>query len=131
MVDLRQCYTVYAIRHNPTGKIYVGSTEYLEHRLKEHITALKRGKHHSKGMQKDFDECGGDYSFCILETPKLWPCGYRLERVYMTAFRSRDPERGYNDNDRSTDQSSLKHEWFPLPLNQKQITDPRKEWYNQ
>lgn len=39
---------IYSIKHNVTGKEYIGRTQYLEQRIAEHMSALRRGKHPSK-----------------------------------------------------------------------------------
>ena len=58
---------VYAIMHNKTRRIYIGSTERGSHRLKNHLNALRAGKHKNKLMQDDFDKYGEDYSFYQLD----------------------------------------------------------------
>ena len=46
---------VYAIRHNKTGRIYVGCSQHIQSRFRNHMNQLKNKKHKSKEMQKDFD----------------------------------------------------------------------------
>lgn len=116
--DTRWWPTVYAIRHNPTGKIYVGSTKHLETRLRQHISALMGGRHSIEQMQKDCDEYGADYSFCILACLN---CGSgffinRIESLYMTILGTRDPARGYNYKDPTTDHTEVNRKWKALPF---------------
>ena len=50
---------VYIIENVTKHIFYVGSSQNLEQRRKEHFAALKNGKHINKTMQKDYNE--GDY----------------------------------------------------------------------
>ena len=54
--------TIYAIRHNVTGRVYVGSSAAPIKRIRSHLNALRRGKHNNSAMQSDFDLYGDDYS---------------------------------------------------------------------
>lgn len=91
---------VYAIRHNKTERIYIGSTERGVWRINDHIRLLRRGKHKNKLMQSDYDEFGEDYSFYRLD---LIPTGFQRDResFWMDVFRTQDPRYGYNQNDRN------------------------------
>ncbi|MCJ7837476.1 GIY-YIG nuclease family protein [Cuneatibacter sp. NSJ-177] len=89
---------VYAIQHNVTKRIYIGSTGRGHHRIKSHLNLLRRHAHKNKLMQKDFDEYGEDYSFFILD---MIPTSFHREREYywMLIFDTYDPEKGYNVKD--------------------------------
>lgn len=63
---------VYALRHNPTGRIYVGSSANVEKRVYHHMMLLRNGCHHVKDMQDDFAEYGEDYSVEILDEITKW-----------------------------------------------------------
>lgn len=97
--------TVYAIRHNKTGRIYVGATNRLGNRIKQHIDALREGRHPNELMQSDFYKYGDDFSFCILHDFYRRDEGalYLVERMFMTILKTRNPEYGYNYKDNSTD----------------------------
>ena len=60
-------HCIYAVQHNKTKRMYIGSTSNLPLRYKGHITALRKKKHPSKLMQEDFDKYGEDYSVYMLE----------------------------------------------------------------
>lgn len=51
---------VYAIRHRPTGRCYVGSSAYLTHRLIQHRGQLRRGVHPNAELQTDWNTGGPD-----------------------------------------------------------------------
>lgn len=61
---------VYAVQHNKTKKMYIGTTKDVRKRYEQHITNLRSGIHKSDLMQKEFDEYGEDYSIYILEEIK-------------------------------------------------------------
>ncbi len=50
--------TVYHIRNVVTGRYYVGSTVSLRQRQMDHFSYLRRGKHHSRKLQRAFDKYG-------------------------------------------------------------------------
>ena len=59
---------VYKIQNKANGKFYIGSTIDFERRKREHFGELKRGMHHSKKMQDDYDKYGQNYfSMSIIE----------------------------------------------------------------
>lgn len=89
---------VYALRHEPTGKVYVGSTHKIYERVREHINCLKRGDHPNEAMQKDFNLHGGEYTVLILDG--IYGMNDKnKEYLWMDALQSRVPERGYNGKD--------------------------------
>lgn len=63
---------VYAIRHNVTGKMYIGSSANVQKRVYQHFRMLKAGCHYIEDMQEDFNEHGEDYSVFILDEIKDW-----------------------------------------------------------
>ena len=59
--------SVYTIKNLVNGRVYVGKTSYDKYRFYLHINSLRRGKHHSKSLQKEFDAFGEQaFSFQIL-----------------------------------------------------------------
>ena len=107
---------VYAIRHNPTGKIYVGSTYHeVEFRVRQHIVKLRNHKHPIENMQSDFDEYGDDYSYFILFLSSNTREVFDREKDYMSMLRTRDPEYGYNYKDHSYDFSLDELEEYKVP----------------
>jgi group I intron endonuclease len=58
--DLTKQTGVYLIRNVVNGKLYVGSTQNFKFRWQTHQSLLKRGKHHSWKLQKDFNFYGID-----------------------------------------------------------------------
>lgn len=92
--------TVYALRHNPTGKIYVGSSCDVPQRISLHINALRRGKHIMKAMQDDYNQYGEDYSLFILDSiSNIYE--KRKESFWMEMLNTRSPNYGYNTGDKS------------------------------
>ena len=58
---------VYAIRHNVTGRVYIGSSCRVDRRFQQHISDLRCHRHPVEDMQADFDQYGEDFSMTILE----------------------------------------------------------------
>lgn len=46
---------IYQIRNSQNKKVYIGSSNNIERRLSDHFRNLKRGTHHSKKLQRSFD----------------------------------------------------------------------------
>lgn len=46
---------VYAIQHNMTKRIYVGSSANVENRYWNHMNNLRNHKHNIEDMQSDYD----------------------------------------------------------------------------
>ena len=61
---------VYEICNLHDGKTtsYVGSSVNIGTRWRQHVWALRRGRHHNSRLQRAWDEYGeGAFSFCVLE----------------------------------------------------------------
>lgn len=121
---------VYALRHNPTGKIYVGSTHNLDSRLREHMIALRNNRHTVPDMQRDYNKYGEDYSVCVLEDylPEN-NVKTKIEALYMTILGTRDRSKGYNYLDITNDVNLFKMKFYPVfskPCDG--VYDPRKRF---
>ena len=89
---------IYILTHNPTQKSYIGSSWWVERRIKQHLWELRKGSHHVEDMQKDFDEYGEDYTVSILETCNTWEEHYR-EYYWMQKYETCTRGVGYNYKD--------------------------------
>lgn len=58
---------IYAFIRKGTDDMYIGSSNDIPKRLHQHFSQLRRGKHHSKYMQRVYDKYGAD----ILEVKVL------------------------------------------------------------
>ena len=89
---------IYAIKHNVTKRIYVGSTKYPQKRFASHLSMLRNGKHPVEDMQKDFDEYGEDFTFFILGViPKFEDRNREYELMMLLESNIRG--KGYNYKD--------------------------------
>lgn len=89
---------IYAIKHNVTKRIYVGSSIRPEQRYANHLSMLRNGKHIVEDMQKDFDEHGDNFTFFILETLSDYKDKGR-EYEFMMFLESHIRGKGYNYKD--------------------------------
>ena len=63
-----ECQGVYAIRHDPSGRLYVGSSVRVRVRLRQHRSSLEKGLHHSCYLQRVWDkEQAEAFTACLLE----------------------------------------------------------------
>lgn len=88
---------MYLIRHNVTGKVYIGSSKDPDSRYKSHLYALKNGHHIVEDFQRDYNEDSG-LSFEVLEKIASPAESYK-EYEAMDLYQSRDRNRGYNYRD--------------------------------
>lgn len=59
---------IYQIRNLNNGRVYVGSAKLFSARQYKHVTTLRKGTHHNKFLQNDFNKCGEDsFIFEVLE----------------------------------------------------------------
>ena len=47
---------VYMIENKINGKVYIGSSANIEHRLQDHRYNLRKGTHTNKALQEDFNQ---------------------------------------------------------------------------
>jgi len=107
---------VYRIRNITTGKYYVGSTECIERRFKEHKSALNNGKHINRYLQFAWDKYGEeDFIFEIVEKTKTdlksreqlyLDVGFELGLVYNLSRDASAPMRGRHLSDESKEKVS-------------------------
>lgn len=96
--NIRFPRTVYAIQHNITKRIYVGSSKDIEKRYWGHMSALRNHKHNVEDMQSDFDEYGEDYSLFVLDEIKEFSERTK-EYEWMGRLKSNIRGIGYNYKD--------------------------------
>lgn len=89
---------IYMITHNVTKRMYIGSTGKFNTRIKNHLNALRSGRHSVEDMQKDFDDYGEDYTIEILDKIDSIK-SFRKEYDYMEIYKSRIRGLGYNYKD--------------------------------
>lgn len=89
---------VYAIQHNVTKKIYVGSSNNVENRYLNHIYALRKHKHGVEDLQQDYDEYGEDFSLFILDEINCYE-ERKKEFEWMKKYNTLTRGVGYNYKD--------------------------------
>lgn len=94
------CKKIYAIQHNATKRIYIGSSGDVDGRYRSHIYALRKGKHPVEDMQDDFNRYGEDYSVFLLGEIHS-RADKRTEYEWMVRYRSHIRGYGYNYKDRA------------------------------
>lgn len=101
---------IYKLECTKNGKVYIGKTICPQRRKKNHLNALRGGRHPVKLMQDDFNQYGEDaFVFTVLETAErhcidnkkgaLQYADSLREKELMLQYKSNLPEYGYNYND--------------------------------
>lgn len=96
-------YYIYAIRHNPTKKLYIGCSSNAN-RIQTHIQALKSGRHINKAMQQDAEKYGCDFTAFLLEVVhynrnRNGSDHLDREAYWIHYYGSDYASRGYNSHD--------------------------------
>ena len=89
---------VYLIRHENTGRIYIGSSSNPERRFSKHLYNLKSGNHPVEDMQEDFNKYGSNFTFTIIDEISN-PSEAKKEYQWMKEFKSYIRGVGYNYKD--------------------------------
>ncbi len=90
---------VYAITHNRTGKVYVGSSKNVKVRYDNHIILLRNHKHPVEDLQADFDRFGEDFTFAVVDEISIHSDKFK-EYEWMEKYQSYIRGKGYNYKDR-------------------------------
>lgn len=90
---------VYAIQHNETKRMYIGSSCEIDKRYSRHINFLRSGKHKNEDMQKDFNEYGENFSVYILDEISEYKENYK-EYEWMYKYNTIERGIGYNYADK-------------------------------
>ncbi|MDT3762968.1 NUMOD3 domain-containing DNA-binding protein [Priestia filamentosa] len=87
---------IYKIINKVNRKIYIGQTNDLNRRRREHMGELARGEHTNQYLQNSFNVYGADnFSIEILETCSIEILDQR-ERYWIEHLDSCNKEKGYN-----------------------------------
>lgn len=88
---------VYELKHEITGKSYVGISHNPRQRLSNHLYGLRHGTHPVEDMQTDYDEYGEHFTFRILEyVPDR---SHNRELAWQIELHTLERHRGYNYKD--------------------------------
>lgn len=90
---------VYAIQHNKTKRILIGSATDVEKRYRSTIWNLRSGKHKVKDLQDDFIQYGEDFSLYIIDEIKC-PKERHKEFEWIEKYETCTRGIGYNYQDK-------------------------------
>lgn len=101
---------VYCILNTVDGKRYVGSAgTSIKGRWKNHIAALKNGKHGSRYLQRAWNKYGEDkFRFIVLAICLRSQC-LIVEQKYIDHFKSADSRFGYNLSPKASSTLGVKY----------------------
>lgn len=84
---------IYKITNNKNEKVYIGQSQNMYERWKQHRTALKNGNHPNKEMQKDWSKSSRGFRWDVVEYCSLEKLNER-EKYWIDKYNS--IEEGYN-----------------------------------
>jgi len=88
---------IYSIRNKLNNKIYIGSSRNIDQRWYNHKFLLRKGKHHSWRLQKDWNQYGEEnFEFLILEEVADISTILDIEQRYLDKIQSWRRSVGYN-----------------------------------
>lgn len=88
---------IYAIQHDVTKRIYVGSTG-SQMRIAHHMAAIKSGRHSVQLINEDCENHGFKFTTYMLEMIPDDLASSR-EHYWMNYFDTANPDHGYNYKD--------------------------------
>jgi len=86
---------VYLIKHSKTNKRYVGSSNNLGRRLKEHQRQLSLGKHYNKHLQSSYSNCPDCLEFFVIKSCRTREEALLFEQEYLDFYNLY--KYGYNN----------------------------------
>lgn len=90
---------VYQIRNTKTGKVYIGSSNNIGRRWREHLSELRAGAHFNDRLQRDWGQFGeGAFRMEVVEECNE-PALIHKERATIRRRKAHRPEHGYNSSD--------------------------------
>lgn len=87
---------IYAIKNKINGKIYIGQSNNIDSRWRQHLSHLRRNIHSNKYLQNAWNKYGeSNFDFIILELCDIDKTD-ELERFYIKKYNSMNDKNGYN-----------------------------------
>lgn len=88
---------VYMIKCLINGKVYIGKSNDVKRRWREHKSKLKRNNHENEKLQCDWNLYGEDnFEFKLIKNYNDEEIGIELEKKYINEYKSYDLNFGYN-----------------------------------
>lgn len=89
-------YVIYAITNKRNNKKYIGMTNNIDRRIKQHFNALRDSRHVNELMQNDFKDMN-DFEIEIID--ECWNKEDALitESYYIKKFKTENNKYGYNN----------------------------------
>jgi len=88
---------IYMIKNKNNGKFYIGSSINMAARWAGHRSDLKKGKHHSKHLQRSWDKYGEEsFEFTVIESVENTDDLLVREQHYLDTLKPFLRENGYN-----------------------------------
>ena len=102
---------IYKITNNANGKVYIGQSQNIYARRKQHLTELARGKHPNRDMQADWNKSSRGFRWDVVEYCGIAELNER-EEYWINKYNS--IEYGYNKG------------WVPYKRKTKKVVNKRK-----
>lgn len=87
---------LYSIQNTVNGKEYIGSSQNIELRWKQHRNSLRKGKHHSDHLQRAWELDGEDAFLFVIQVECEIGELLDMEQRLMNARKSANGDYGYN-----------------------------------
>lgn len=101
---------IYEIVNLANDKKYIGSSQHLKQRNKEHFSQLKNDNHYNKHLQRAWNKFGSDnFIFNILEYVDIPEFLLDREQYYIDLFDVCNISKGYNINPNSSSMLGFNH----------------------
>lgn len=105
---------IYKITNTITGKVYVGQSQNVYERRREHFVALRHNKHENKLMQHDWNTNNRGFRFDVIEFIPISKLNER-EKYWIEKYDSINS--GYNQG------------WVPYKRKEKKVRRKIKSYH--
>lgn len=110
MGSISQTPSIYQFRHIESGKVYVGSATNPRTRRHTHVSALRRGAHHSEYLQHAWNKYGEDaFVFEIIEPVLFVEDLIVREQYWIDTLRASQRKYGFNISPTAGSPRGTKH----------------------
>ena len=100
---------IYCIRNKVTDKVYIGSAMNFKVRKSQHLSSLRKNKHHSIHLQRSWNKYGGEaFEFSVLEKIEDKENLIQEEQKWMDYYCSYNEYKGYNISPTAGNSSGVK-----------------------
>jgi group I intron endonuclease len=104
--NLFHCCGIYKITNEFNGKVYIGSSKEIYHRIAKHTHLLIRGRHDNEHLQNSYKLHKEHFKVVVIEECSEYELAER-ENHWISLLQSTDRSKGYNKATATEDRKNI------------------------